>query len=438
MRIKQASRLITLLVAALCAVTIGCALVSRNLRNRQEEAYATRLEASRMAEQLAAGSDRLTAAVRAYASTGEQRYLDDFQRELNVDRTRDKAVERLTQIGLAPSELASLKEAKRNSDNLVSLENRAFEAAGRKDFTTAIALVYGDEYRRAKASIMLPISECRDMMRKRLTREAGNLAAQAKLLANIALGVTFANVATIIGALLFFYAKRVVNPLAELNESLRGLLAHKQNVIIRHQEDQSEIGEIARSLERYRSAVNEIESQRQTKTIIAEIASGLQTADTTEAFAHALISTLVPALQGGCGALFLLDEPTQCFQLAGGYSYQKRPDLMTSFPMGKGLVGQCGKERKPMILTDVPSDYIKITSTVGEASPRVLILIPLMSREQILGVLELASFTPLTDWSKALLNEVANTAALNLDVLLRNLKTRELLDQLRTTQSRTP
>jgi hypothetical protein len=51
--------------------------------------------------------------------------------------------------------------------------------------------------------------------------------------------------------------------------------------------------------------------------------------------------------------------------------------------------------------------------------------------------MEIASFAPLTDQQNALLEEVVNTAALNLEVLLRNLKTRELLDQARTTEERT-
>ena len=188
MRIKETSRLITVGVVILSAVTIACALVSRQFRTMQEAAYANRLEALRMADQLADGSDRLTAAVRAYAATGEHTYLDDFQRELKVDRSRDKAVERLSQIGLTTSELSLLTEAKRNSDSLVSLENRAFEAAGRKDFTIAIALVYGEQYRTAKGSIMQPISECRRSLETRLTTEAGNLALRAKVLTNIALG----------------------------------------------------------------------------------------------------------------------------------------------------------------------------------------------------------------------------------------------------------
>jgi two-component system, sensor histidine kinase and response regulator len=257
MRIKQTSRLVTASVIALSVVTIPCALISRQFRIKQESAYATRIEALRMTDQLADGSDRLTAAVRAYAATGQRNYLDDFQRELNVDRTRDKAVERLNHTRLTSSELELFKEAKRNSDRLVSLENRAFEAASKKDLTAAVALIYGEQYRSTKASIMQPIAECRRSLETRLTTEAGDLALRAKILTNIALGTLLATVAATIGALLFFYGKRVVNPLAAINQSLHDLLLHKQGITIPHQQDQSEIGDVARSLASYRRAAQQ-------------------------------------------------------------------------------------------------------------------------------------------------------------------------------------
>ena len=59
-----------------------------------------------MLDQLAAGSDRLTDAVRGYAATGDRRYFDAFQQELTVDRTRDKAQERLERLSLTEVELA--------------------------------------------------------------------------------------------------------------------------------------------------------------------------------------------------------------------------------------------------------------------------------------------------------------------------------------------
>ena len=94
----------------------------------------------RALRQLGTGSDRLTNAVRAYAATGDRRYYDEFQRELNVDRTRDAAVEQLAQIDLTGDERSLLAQAKRNSDQLVGLERRAFDAVERKDYPAAIAL----------------------------------------------------------------------------------------------------------------------------------------------------------------------------------------------------------------------------------------------------------------------------------------------------------
>jgi hypothetical protein len=426
MLIQQTSRLITVSVIIFSVVTIASALVSTRLRMMQEQAYATLLEAQRLAERLAAGSDRLTAAVRAYAATGERTYLQNFQQELKVDRTRDKAVERLNQMGLTGSELELLNEAKRNSDNLVSLENRAFEAAGKKDFASAVALVYGQQYRHAKASIMEPIAECRHSLETRLTTRARDLALSAKLLTDIALGTLLANVAATIGALLFFYGKRVVNPLDALNQSLRNLLAHKQGITIPHQGEPSEIGDVARSLESYRRAADEGEAQRRAKTYMAQIASLLQTADTSEEFARCLMSRLVPLLEGVCGAFFLLDEAAQCFTFMGGYCCPKRDEHNSSFAIGQGIIGQCGKEKQAITLTDIPPNYVGPISELTQVSPRATVVVPVLSQERVLAVVEIACFAPLTAQQNAWLHEVISIATLPLEVRRRNLKTREL------------
>src|SRR5436190_10077031 len=145
MRIQRTSRIITYSVVTLSVLTIACALVSLEYRRLQERNYAKRRASAAMVAQLAAGSDRLTSAVRAYAATGDRRYYDDFLRELEVDRTRDTAVEQLKQMELTPHELSLLTQAKQNSDQLVSLENRAFDAVAKNDKPSAIALVYGSE-----------------------------------------------------------------------------------------------------------------------------------------------------------------------------------------------------------------------------------------------------------------------------------------------------
>src|SRR4051812_7104449 len=160
MRIQQTSRIITASVVLLSLLTIASGFVSQEFRKQQEQNYAARRVALQMAPQLAAGSDRLTNTARAYAATGEPRYYEDFVRERDVERTREKAIEQLKQIGLTPNELSLIMQAKRNSDQLVGVENRAFEAASKKDTATAIALVYGYDFQTTKAAIMQAIAEC--------------------------------------------------------------------------------------------------------------------------------------------------------------------------------------------------------------------------------------------------------------------------------------
>src|SRR5262245_53279979 len=161
MRIQRTSQIITVAIIVLSVLAIACALVARQYRIVEAQAYEARRKMFNFTEQLAGGSDRLTSAVRAYAATGNRRHYEAFQKELTVDRNRDRAVEGLRQLKLTREELGLLTRAKQNSDNLVHLENQAFAAVGSNDVARAIQIVYGPEYETAKASIMNPIAECR-------------------------------------------------------------------------------------------------------------------------------------------------------------------------------------------------------------------------------------------------------------------------------------
>src|SRR5258705_808806 len=98
MRIQRTSQIITVVIVVWSLLAIACAFWSRYYRGIQEQAYETRRKMFNFTEQLARGSDRLTAAVRAYAATGDRHHYDMFQKELTVDRNRDEAVEGLYQL----------------------------------------------------------------------------------------------------------------------------------------------------------------------------------------------------------------------------------------------------------------------------------------------------------------------------------------------------
>jgi two-component system sensor histidine kinase/response regulator len=437
MRIQRTSQILTACIIVLSMVAIAFAMASRRYRIVQERAYEERRRMFGFTEQLAGGSDRLTGAARAYASTGARRYYDVFQQELGEDRNRDLAVEGMRQLKLLPSELDLITRAKRNSDRLVLLENQAFAAAGSNDLQRATQIVYGPEFEAAKAAVMEPIAECRRAVEHRVTAGAAELGAQAELMAGVALGTLVLNALTVLAALLLFYRKRVVNPLVELNRNLRALVNKTEGARVGYQEDTSEIGQLARSMESYRVAVAEGERQQWVKTRVAELAEALQGTEQPEEFGSRLLSKLVPWAGGGCAAFHLLSEVDGHYYLRSVYGRGQPAIDSKCFGPGEGILGQAVRERESLCLTELPADYIRIGSGLGEAPPRVLTALPLTVADTVLAVVEIAAFAAPTRQQCALLEESASMVALKLEVLLRNLRTRELLEQVRTSEERT-
>ena len=271
MSLQRANRIITILVASLSLASVACVLVSGYFRHRQVTALNARTQSLLLSIQLAAGTDKLTAAVRGFAVAGDPRYRDAFRREIRVERSRDRAVEGLQALGLTQEENELVSRAKRNSDALIVQEEKAFEAAEHKDFTKAMGYVYGEEYLKAKAAIMDPIDEFRRRLDKRLADQALAEEQAAQRSVNLAIVAAVLN-ALAIGGALIFYRTKMVAPLVALGRSLNDLLARKPGIEIGFQEDRSEIGDIARSLESYKGLQEERNRVTQQMQLLLEFA----------------------------------------------------------------------------------------------------------------------------------------------------------------------
>src|SRR5208283_980305 len=100
-----------------------------------------------------------------------------------------------------------------------------------------------------------------------------------------------------------------------------------------------------------------------------------------------------------------------------------------AFAMGEGLVGQCAQERKVVTLTSLPPDYLRIASGLGAAAPVQAVASPLSSKDNLLGVIEVATFRAFNSQEQALLDELLPVVAMSFEILQRNLRTQELLAQ---------
>ncbi|MHC1481061.1 response regulator [Frateuria aurantia] len=239
-------------------------------------------------------------------------------------------------------------------------------------------------------------------------------------------------VSLLFGALIVWAASRTVTrPMRRIAELMTQLADDDQdsNIVIQGQSRGDEIGAIARALQVFKDMAIKLETRDWLTGSTSAIGNRLQEVENLSDFANTLTGELSVLLQAGVAVFYRYDENAAQLTLTGSYGYKHRRHLDTQYKLGEGLVGQAASERKTIVLEGVPDDYIRIHSGTGEASPKVIVVQPLILRERLLGIIELASFKRLSEKQLQLLDQLLPIAALTLENLNRSLRTQALLKQ---------
>jgi signal transduction histidine kinase/DNA-binding response OmpR family regulator len=131
------------------------------------------------------------------------------------------------------------------------------------------------------------------------------------------------------------------------------------------------------------------------------------------------------------GVFYMLkaaEEPAKLTLLAG-YGQQRSGAMADEFFLGEGLVGQCALERQKIMLSNVPPDYIRISSGLGHAVPVNIIVLPILFEGQVKAVLELASFERFSASDHALLDQLTESIGIVINTIEANMRTEGLLTQ---------
>ena len=124
-----------------------------------------------------------------------------------------------------------------------------------------------------------------------------------------------------------------------------------------------------------------------------------------------ILSELAPLVSMQHGVFYLNDsqdgEPE--LKLLASYAYTERKHLANRFRAGEGLVGQAALERQSILLTDVPADYVHISSGLGEATPLNIVVLPVLFEGEVKAVIELASFHRFSDIHLTFLNQLTES-----------------------------
>ncbi len=250
---------------------------------------------------------------------------------------------------------------------------------------------------------------------------------QTRVNVMLAIVLSFA-LSGLLGVLTF---RRIIHPIRGLQDSVEAIARGDYALAVPFTDARDETGSLARSVEILKHGAAAMAEQRNIKSSTARLTIELQGATTLAEFGKRLTAVLVPELGGGLAAFYTRSAESEAMLRVATFGVAEGGEVKDSIPFGEGLIGECARTRRALTLESIPPGYSKITSGLGGAQPTQIHVFPLSSRDEILGVVEVASFRPLGPAEKALLHELLPVAAMNLEILQRNLRTEELLDETR-------
>jgi GAF domain-containing protein len=203
-------------------------------------------------------------------------------------------------------------------------------------------------------------------------------------------------------------------------------------------------GELGSNLLNMRKKLLQVSSEREQQAIEAQrrmwnnegvglFAELLQkNSHNIEEMSFQIIKNLVKYLKANQGGIFIKDKEVGdeiYYELKAAYAYDRKKFVDKTIKSGEGIIGTCAMEAETIYMTDIPDHYIEITSGLGHANPTSLIIVPLKRDEEVLGIIEIASFNEFKKYEIEFIEKIAENIASHLFFVQMNIKTTQLLEK---------
>jgi len=167
------------------------------------------------------------------------------------------------------------------------------------------------------------------------------------------------------------------------------------------------------------------------KTNLAKFSRMLQGQKDLLTVGRLILSELAPVVTAQHAVFYIMNTTNDMprLSLLASYAHQQDGAVTTEFKLGEALVGQCAFEKQKILLTNIPPDYVRISSGLGDAPPANIIVLPIIFEGQVKAVLELASFERFNPTHQAFLDQLTESIGIVLNTIEANMLTEDLLKQ---------
>ncbi len=165
------------------------------------------------------------------------------------------------------------------------------------------------------------------------------------------------------------------------------------------------------------------------KSNLAAIMMDIQSDNDLNSLSRTFVRAMTPLAGAQFGAVYVREGfgEKNFLKLKGAFAFEEENNFDKQFVFGQGLVGECAQDGQVILLNEIPEDYIRVQSGIGDIVPQYLLLVPVKYQEQMLAVIELASIRKFTALERKLLEATADSLGIVLKNLFGRMKVEELL-----------
>ncbi|WP_166037423.1 HAMP domain-containing protein [Sphingosinicella sp. YJ22] len=167
------------------------------------------------------------------------------------------------------------------------------------------------------------------------------------------------------------------------------------------------------------------------KTNLARFSRMLQGERDLTTVSNLIMSELAPLVNAQYGVFYVTsrDGEDNVLELAASYGAESKEELKSKFKLREGLVGQAAADKRPILLENVPGDFVRIGSGLGHATPANVTILPALFEDEVKAVIELASFSEFNETHQSFLDQLMESVGIVLNTIAATMRTEGLLKQ---------